>query len=330
MKKTLSWLIKAFVSGVLAFSILTLFCVFYYNLPVHSPTLDGATDYSWEINKFYSRGTEGFAWGKTNNEGYINLYDYEAGMDIDVLVMGSSHMEGYNVAMDEHTAAQLDAMYKDGLVYNIGTSGHTFLTCAQNLEKALEKYSPEYVVIETSSVSFSEANINKVIEGKFEELSSHSSGIIGLLQRNQLLRLLYSQLSNWMDKPAESTADNNENNQPETNLENSYLTMLGQLSEIAEAHGTKLIIMYHPKVKIDTKTGLALSTDNEDAQNFAKYCRQSGIEFVDMSERFFAEYNTNHILPHGFTNTSVGQGHLNKYGHKMIAEELYKIIGGKG
>ena len=38
------------------------------------------------------------------------------------------------------------------------------------------------------------------------------------------------------------------------------------------------------------------------------------------------EYNQNYILPHGFINSSIGNGHLNKYGHKMLAEELYKII----
>ena len=52
MKPFFKWLLKAFVSGILACVILTLFCVFYYNLPVHSSTADGATDYSWEKINF--------------------------------------------------------------------------------------------------------------------------------------------------------------------------------------------------------------------------------------------------------------------------------------
>ena len=34
----------------------------------------------------------------------------------------------------------------------------------------------------------------------------------------------------------------------------------------------------------------------------------------------------NHILPHGFSNTSVGSGHLNKEGHAMVAEAIYHRI----
>ena len=330
MKPFFKWLLKAFVSGILACVILTLFCVFYYNLPVHSSTADGATDYSWEKNKFYSRGTEGFAWGRTNNEGYINSYDYEEGMDIDVLIMGSSHMEGYNVAMEETTASQLDIMLEDGLVYNIGVAGHSFLTCANNLDAALEKYTPKkYVVIETSTLSFSEASLEKAIDGETEELSSHSSGIIGILQKNQLLRLLYSQFSNWSENAEQTKANTSQQNQTSSDYEQLYLTLLSKLSQTAKDHDVELIILYQPRVEIDADTGLAVEKNTETIQKFASYCEETDIVFVDMTQRFSANYNENHILPHGFTNTSVGQGHLNKYGHRMIAEELFKVVGGK-
>ena len=185
MKKVLFWISKALISGIIACLLLTLFSIFYYNVPVHSISLDGATDYSWETNKFYSRGTEGFAWGKTNNEGYINSFDYEKNMEIDVLIMGSSHMEGYNVAVENTTASQLDLLLENETVYNIGISGHTFLTCANNFENALQKYTPnKYVVIETNTLSFNENELTNAIEGTTEELSSHSTGIIGALQKN--------------------------------------------------------------------------------------------------------------------------------------------------
>ena len=38
------------------------------------------------------------------------------------------------------------------------------------------------------------------------------------------------------------------------------------------------------------------------------------------------EYENEAVLPYGFTNTSIGSGHLNKNGHAMIAESLYEII----
>ena len=37
-------------------------------------------------------------------------------------------------------------------------------------------------------------------------------------------------------------------------------------------------------------------------------------------------YKTRHILPYGFLNTKVGYGHLNRYGHEVIAKRLAKEI----
>ena len=199
MKKFIKWFAKVVISGILAFAILTGFCYFYYNVPVHSKTQDGATDYSWEKNKFYSRGTEGFAMGKTNNEGYVNAFDYEDSTQVDVLIMGSSHMEGYNVPMSKSTAGYLNEMMSDGVVYNIGVSQHTILNCADNLEAAVEKYKPsEYVVIEALELYYSDEKIQSVLDSSMEELESHSGGIIGLLQKNQFFRLMYSQLKAFL------------------------------------------------------------------------------------------------------------------------------------
>ena len=326
MPKTFKWLSKAFVSGCIALVVLTLFCFLYYNIPVHSTDASGATDYSWEHKKFYSRGTEGFAWGRTNNEGYLNPVDYSEGMNVDVLIMGSSHMEAYNVAMEDSTASQLSSLLGDEVVYNIGVSGHTFLTCSDNLEAALEKYRPQkYAVIETSALLFPDEDVRKVIEGEAEELESHSGGIIGLLQKNQLLRLLYSQLSNWLEAPDEGSSATVK---PEANTE-LYSELLNKLSKTASEYGVKLIILYQSNMYIDPETGISFGNDTDLRDFFSETCREVGIEFADMSERFAEEYSNSYILPHGFSNTSVGAGHLNKHGHRMIAEELCKIMRGE-
>ena len=45
-----------------------------------------------------------------------------------------------------------------------------------------------------------------------------------------------------------------------------------------------------------------------------------------MSERFLQAYEAEHILPHGFANTAMGQGHLNADGQRLVAEALYDAI----
>lgn len=59
---------------------------------------------------------------------------------------------------------------------------------------------------------------------------------------------------------------------------------------------------------------------------FGDLCQEQGILFLDMTDIFVQKYEENHILPHGFTNTHVGAGHLNKHGHEMIAKSLANVI----
>lgn len=320
---------KTILSGILAFIILTVFCYFYYNVPVHNTAADGATDYVWEPNVFYSRGTEGFAWGKTNNEGYLNTFDFSKNEQIDILIMGSSHMEAYQVSVSESTASRLNNMLPNDVVYNIGVSGHNFLTCTCNLEAAINKYQPtKYVVIETHSINFNEEDMQKAIDGNIEELSSHAEGIVGLLQKNPYLRLVYSQLQNYIKKsPA---ADLAEPSVIDANKNTNYLEtldeLLSKLGNISENRNVQLVILYHPSVKIGTDGSLQIPENSERVAEFEKICSDNNLLFLNMGARFLQEYESSYTLPYGFTNSTVGSGHLNSYGHAMIATALYELI----
>lgn len=323
---------KIAISCIIAFILLTLFCYFYYNMPVHNTNSDGSTDYKWEENTFYSRGTEGFAWGKTNNDGFMNMFDYEDGMEIDILIMGSSQMEAYQVGMDESTASRLNLLLGKYLVYNIGISAHNFLTCACNLEAAVKKYQPaKYIIIETDRLSFSEGALAHAINGTMAELPSYSDGIVGFLQHNQFLRLLYKQAKDFMKAQTDDAidlADNGTSNGTENSSENMRLLnqLLEKMSGIAEKNGANIIIVYHPGTIINYDGTLHLTGDSNISQRFQKLCENNGIIFLDMSCRFKREYYDTFTLPYGFANSPVGSGHLNKYGHNMIADELYNLI----
>jgi len=328
-KRVAVWCCKAFLAGCLAFSVMTLFCIVYYNVPLHHFNSDGSTDFKWEPDHFYSRGTEGFAFGKTNNDGFVNSIDYTEGMDINVLIMGSSQIEAYQVSQSESVTGRLNALLEDKTVYNIGVSGHYFLTCCCNLEAALEKYRPSCrVVVETSRIAFTSEELNSVLTGTFPEMPVHSNEIINFLFRNQFLKLIYHQIQDFM---APTAADNKEtvSNTQLQSAEDSRETLndvLSLLSRIAAQHRTGIIIVYHPTTKINSDGSLLLPSEDKQREVFANLCEKNGITFLDMTERFEYEYDVNHILPHGFTNSSVGSGHLNKYGHEMIADELHKII----
>ena len=144
-------LVQVFCSLILSFLILNVVCFFYYNVPVHSESESGSTDYVWEKSKFYSKGTEGFAFGTTDEKGFNNL-SAENSVSPELLIMGSSHTEAFNVAQNENYAYLLkELMNENGMewnTYNIGVSGHTITTCLNNFENAISEFEPtKYVVI---------------------------------------------------------------------------------------------------------------------------------------------------------------------------------------
>lgn len=352
MKNTWQRIGRVLLSGVLAFVLLTLFSMLYANTPAHHHDPDGATDYRWDPDTFYAQAKEGFSFGRTNNEGYYCLRDYHAGDPVDILVMGSSHMEASNVQPEQSAAALLDNMLEDKTVYNIGTSAHTFLVCADNLEKAVEKYRPGgYVIVETDRLRFPDAELLAVTEKTMEDIPSLEGGVIALLQKNQYLRLLYRQLQNRMAKNAgagarlekvlnllrgtdgaqEAPAD--EAAQPaaaetrdEAGNERALREVLAGMRDACEKSGAQLIIFFHPSNTILEDGRLHMEYFDEDTAWFRGLCEENGVKFISLADRFGEEYETRHVVAYGFPNTSVGAGHLNAHGHRMIAEELYKLI----
>lgn len=328
MKKTIKWLLKAFVAGCIAFALLCAFCVFWYNVPVHYDNPTGATEYVWENDTFYSKAIEGFAWGRTNNEGHNNLRDYNVGDKVDILLMGSSHMEGFNVAQDENTAAVLNQLFEgEKYCYNIGTAGHTLPYCIKNLGDALERYEPgSYLILESFGVEHSASDLEAVAEGRLADIPSHSGGIVGLMQKLPYLRLFYTQHF----KDGGQAFDALEAEAPAAKEEPDYEAVLSRVLDIVAAecseHGVSPIIALNSNLLIAEDGSCYTEVDAEKYEIFSRLCKEKGIVFVDAIDRFMAEYEQSHRLPYGFSNTSPGSGHMNKLGHRLFAEEIYAAI----
>ena len=329
MRKTFLWLLKAAAAGIMALAALCLFCALYYNVPVHYTNETGATEFYYEPNRFYSKGTEGFALGRTNNEGFNNLLDYSEGEKIDILLMGSSNMEGFNVAQEENAAALLNTLM-DGerYTYNIGMAGHTLPYCVKHLSAALARYAPEdYVVIEASSVSYAPEEIEAVLEERLPDKPSHSGGLVELLQKLPYLRLFYTKYVKGMNDgdALEAGAEAAEEADAQR-----YARLLEALMEktagaCAQAQ-VQPILVYDPAIRVDNEGRAYVETDGQQLQAMRAACEKNGILFIDLGGAFLEEYNENYRLPFGFTNTEPGGGHINKWGHRIFAQEVYRVI----
>lgn len=328
-------LIKLACSAVAAFVILNIVCFFYYNVPVHSESKTNSTDYIWEVDKFYSKGTEGFAFGKTDSNGFNNL-STEYSVSPEILVMGSSHTEGFNVSQEENYVSLLNSFAvsngNDFRAYNIGVSGHTAAICFNNLENAVDEFKPsKYVVIEVNSVDLSMDDIENISAGTVKKIHSSANPILIFLQKIPFVRCVYYQLDK-MDFDVKKDDNKNENvsSENETDSDSAYEYAVNELlynmKAIAQENGIRLIIMLNTSLNIDEGGNVVPYKFSSEEKAFVSACHRNGIDFIDMRDEFSKKYCETNKLPHGFSNTAIGVGHLNKYGHETIANVLYEHI----
>lgn len=335
-------LFKMVCSLLISFAILNVVCFFYYNVPVHSESKTHSTDYVWETDKFYSTGIEGYAWGKTDENGFNNL-NVEYGVNPEILVMGSSHTEGMNVSQKENYVYLLNTFFEQNAdefkAYNIGISGHTLTTCLNNLKNAIEEFGPKkYVVIEVTNAELSLDDINKISEGTVKKIHSTANPIFIFLQKIPFVRCVYHQIDKLgflEKKPNKTVTDTivkttvpDESNASDSNGEYDVAlnSMLNDLSMFAEKNGVKLIIFLNPNLNTDENGYVVPRQPSSKEKSFAVLCKLNDIEYIDMYSAYTEVYNSTHRLLHGFSNTTVGKGHLNKYGHQIVANVLYEFI----
>ena len=331
MKAIMKWIAKVIIAGICAIGILSLFCVIYSYDGIHISSDTGATDYVWEPSQFKSTMKEGLAWLKMDQNGYNNIKDYSDSPDI--LLMGSSHMEALQVAEVENVGYLLNELLPDYHTYNIGMSGHTIYRCMDNLPEAIRAYSPQkYVVMVIDSVELSVDDMKSVMNGDAQKLSSYDSGIIYHLQKIPAIKIIYKQLDDWISLEAKSNKNKTmffaEESQSSIELsaeEEYYKTLsefLREASQTAETAGVKLIVVYQPMQSLEADGTVSYAHSEESLSVFEKVCEEQGIIFEDVTNAFDRLYNEEHILAHGFSNSQLGEGHLNKYGHKVVAKEI--------
>ncbi len=328
IRQIFQWFVKISVAAVLSIAILSVISFFYTFTGIHITSQTGATDYVWQKNQLMVNMKEGFSYVKMDENGFNNAEIYR---DIDILLMGSSHMEAYQVRQSENCASLLNEYLPDFNTYNIGISGHTIYRIVDNIDSALKEYSPsKYVLIETNTVELDIKKMNEVLYGNASAIESHDSGILFYLQKIPAFKPLYNQFDNWLNVKSDKGTDEfvEEKTIPEEYIETLKL-FLNNIKKEADTYGVTPIIFYAPNESLASDGTLHFSTNQKYYDVYKKICESYGIIFVDMSTSFQSLYKDEKVLAHGFSNTAVGTGHLNKYGHKAVAATLAAEISKK-
>lgn len=337
MKKTVGYIFKCIIAGIISVVLLSLFSLVYYNPPIASEQPDCITNYKFIPNSKWSYMLEGFGFGETDNLGYNNAY-YDDCFEPDIVFMGSSHIEATQVPQDSNCVYLLNEMFdKDDLTYNnfkclnLGISAHFFEVSASNYKYVASKFKgTKYIVIEVFNVEFSPSMLDEIIEGKFHSPLEKRGFIHKTAQRIPFFRLLYKKINdlgpvNYTDNDIENEENPALNSDIDINVYiNKMNTILDKISKTSEENGIEPIILMHGQFWEDPD-GNIITQMNETYKNaFKKCCETNGIKVIDVVPAMIDNYKKNFEFSYGFSNSAPGEGHLNKTGHRIIAETLYE------
>jgi hypothetical protein len=285
-------------------------------------------------------GLEGYCIANIDSNGYVNRNLPRS--DSYYIVAGASHTEGLFIPLKYRYSDILNDKFTDGKelkVYNIARSGNFFSIVLQHLDGILNEFpDAEAIIIETDTLTYdTKALYDSTIQAGYDpeqtaqsivdSLSSKEKLKMQVKQYLPLVRELHKQYLTYEESKAEpSSSDILDQSFWASEYAGGYAEALDSLMAFIRSRTDKrIIILYHPAVSIEKDGSLKLLTNGAEPY-YREACTKYGIDFVDMSDTFMTAYEHDHIMPYGFNNTTPGAGHINKAAHRMIAEELYKIL----
>lgn len=87
------------------------------------------------------------------------------------------------------------------------------------------------------------------------------------------------------------------------------------------AYGDHLLIIYLPNIDL-----AANNEPDETERELLEVCREMRVTCSSMREAMLHERDNNHRLARGFSNTTLGEGHLNEDGHRLVGTEIWRLV----
>lgn len=188
------------------------------------------------------------------------------------------------------------------------------------LETGTTKFANEEWLDALNQVEYDESELGYNI---VDQLSLEKRMSIFIKEKMPLLSILKKQMSQIIRE--NDATQTKTDSQPYTSEQIKNVEAAMKL--LRQEYTSDLYILYHPSVSINPDGTLCIK-EEETLEQFRKVCRENNIAFIDMTDAFYAAYRDSDLLPYGFNNTSMGKGHINKYGHRLIADALYDAMEG--
>lgn len=334
IKQIVQW-ICAMVMGML---IVSCVCFFYYR-PVGWLERDkNATSAVWEPNTVFVNFVEGAGITRVDSRGYTNPGDKELAEEL-VLCIGASYVQSKEVMEDKKYTALLNEKLtkKDEIkVYNLSRDAYMYPEIAAGFSAAIQEFPQTTVaVLDISNTDFSMKELGKaLVEREFSEeqtgdklykkLSTVEKIKTKIKDYFPITSVLKHQASQMEGQDKEETGK--EKKEEQVSEEEYAKALDATMKQMRDSFSGKIIILYHPGTVFHEDGSMSVKEGKYEAV-FAEVCEENNIVFADMSEEFLKAYEERREVPYGFHNVTMGEGHINKAGHKMIADKLYDLIG---
>lgn len=288
-----------------------------------------------------------------NTEGWNSPYEYENDSRPKVAIIGDSYVEAFQVDVEKSVGPVLQNL--TGSQYHVmsfGTSGAPLSQYLQ-LSRYAQKFKPEIIVFNLVHNDFDESiapdntpatylHYFQVNDSTFKECDIQhlkKKGLVSTLLNysatgRYLLHNLKIQEMNWGTSGAQKKATDslplynaNIDVKKVTALRKEITVVTDQAIRTlrAENPDTRIIFMMDGlRKEIYENTPVEQSNIRWMTTMVSELCHQHGVEFIDLTEAFAADYqknNTHFEYPHDW--------HWNEYGHRIAAQALYQQITSK-
>ena len=357
MKKSIKTLLSWCLAACIAFGIANGISFFYRSGAGSIPRENAYSESIRTPNSRMVRGSEGYGINYVDENGYLND-DTLPLKDNYILLMGSSHAEGLQIMQKDTMASVLNRMIDPNVrtVYNLGTAGYTLPKIIEGFQAGLEEFPhASAVMIEISQLSYAPDEITQAMDQAQYDPASTGQALMQSLGasrriRNQILEviplisLLRQQfdsmnfsmkgafgISDLLDaqKARAAVDDTTASEEPAgndaANEAAAFSLALNKAFALMRSEFDRpIILLYHSGVAIQPDGSIVITRDMRYYDEYRAACERNGIVFLDPGDAFLQAYKADYSIPYGFFNTTLQAGHLNRLGHKIVAQEFYK------
>lgn len=333
--------LKSVLAIVLAFILVNGLTFFYSWDRKYVKKEDGVTNGLYCPGDIIINNKEGYGYSIVDDNGYLN--ETSCLSENYVLVLGNSQSNGTNVKPQEKYVSLLNRKISDkeeATFYNMSTGGYTFVEIAQGFNAAVTEYPNSMgVVVQILTTDIAPEKLDEALHqrtscNKENEYEYHSYNrslteklvayiketcplLIEMIQKFQRAKI--SNASPFVAYNKKESYTYNKNCDSEYIEE--YEESLNKIFDLMRLeYDGRIAVIYMPSISIVGENGLVINRE-ETTEIFSRSCANHNIDFIDMTEDYLKAFEKN-VIPYGFSNSRLGEGHLNAEGHKLVADRL--------